>query len=114
MPTVDPGYTSRKFRSLERVNSISAANGFDPCDSCKRLGTSRLHELHESKLLFVGRTEFIRSKLSIFSAHVSVVFTRREGAGGGFQWGAAVLHCYRLLNGSLRYFGGLTKAMTSH
>ena len=31
------------------------------------------HELHESKLPFVSRIEFIRSKLSIFSAHVSGV-----------------------------------------
>ena len=37
---------------------------------CKRLGTSRLHELHESKFTFVSRIEFIRSKLSNFSAHV--------------------------------------------
>ena len=43
------------------------------CNSCKRLGTSRLHELHESKFPFVSRIEFIRSKLSNFSAHVSVV-----------------------------------------
>ena len=28
---------------------------FDSCNSCKRLETSRLHELHESKLLFVSR-----------------------------------------------------------
>ena len=32
-----------------------------------------LHELHESKYLFVSRIEFIRSKLSNFSAHVSGV-----------------------------------------
>ena len=32
--------------------------------------TSRLHELHESKFPFVSRIEFIRSKLSNFSAHV--------------------------------------------
>ena len=36
----------------------------------KRLVPSRLHELHESKFLLVSRIEFIRSKLSIFSAHV--------------------------------------------
>ena len=38
----------------------------------KRLASS-LHELHESKLLFVSRIEFFRSKLSDFSAHVSGV-----------------------------------------
>ena len=39
----------------------------------KRLGTSRLHELHESEFPFVSRIEFIRSKVSNFSAHVSGV-----------------------------------------
>ena len=46
---------------------------FDSCYSCKRLGTSRLHELHESKFPFVSRIEFIRPKLSKFSARVSGV-----------------------------------------
>ena len=32
----------------------------------KRLGTSRLHELHESKFPFISPIEFIRSKHSIF------------------------------------------------
>ena len=36
-------------------------------------GSSRLYELHESKFPFVLRIEFSRSKLSIFSAHVSGV-----------------------------------------
>ena len=65
---------SRKFESFERINSIRETNGnFDSCNSCKRLGTSRLHELHESKFPLVSRIEFIRSKLSNFSAHVSGV-----------------------------------------
>ena len=43
-------YMDRKFESFERINSIRETNGnFDSCNSCKRLGTSRLHELHESK-----------------------------------------------------------------
>ena len=46
---------------------------FDSCNSCERLFPSRLHELHESKFPFVPRIEFIRSKLSNFSAHVSGV-----------------------------------------
>ena len=46
---------------------------FDSCNSYKRLGTSCLHELHESKFPFVTRIEFIRSKLSKFSAYVSGV-----------------------------------------
>ena len=36
-------------------------------------GCSRLHELHESKSPFVSHIQFIRSKLSNFSAHVSGV-----------------------------------------
>ena len=61
---------SRKFESFERINSIRETNGnFDSCNSCKRL-PSRLHELHEAKFPFVSRIEFIRSKLSNFSAHV--------------------------------------------
>ena len=39
---------------------------FDSCNSCKRLATSRLHELHESKFPFVSCIEFIRSTLPIF------------------------------------------------
>ena len=62
---------AEKFESFERINSIRETNvNFDSCNSCKRLGTSRLHELHESKFTFVSRIEFIRSKLSNFSAHV--------------------------------------------
>ena len=49
---------------------------FDSCNSCKRLVPSRLHELHESKFPFVSRIEFIRSKHSNFSAHVSGVMDR--------------------------------------
>ena len=78
-PSTDPGYMSRKIESFERINSIRETNGnFDSCNSCKRLGTSRLHELHESKFLFVSRIEFIRSKLSNFSAHVSGVTDRPD------------------------------------
>ena len=67
----DPVYIAEKFESFERINSIRETNGnFDSCNSCKRLVPSRLHELHESKFPFVSRIEFIRSKLSSFSAHV--------------------------------------------
>ena len=52
---------------------------FDQCNSCKRLGTSRLHELHQSKFPFVSRIEFIRSKLSNFSAHVSGITDVPDG-----------------------------------
>ena len=46
---------------------------FDSCNSCKQLVPSRLLELHVSKLPFVSRIEFLRSKLLDFSAHVSGV-----------------------------------------
>ena len=80
---------AEKFESFERINSIRETNGnFNSCNSCKRLVSSRLHELHESKFPFVSRIEFIRSKLSDFSAHVSGVNERdapprpgREGEG---------------------------------
>ena len=42
---------------------------FDSCNSCKRLVPSRVHELHESIFPFLSRIEFIRSKLSNFSAN---------------------------------------------
>ena len=72
--TVTPDTRAEKFESFERINSIRETNGnFDSCNSCKRLVPSRLHELHESKCPFVSRIEFIRSKLSNFSAHVSGV-----------------------------------------
>ena len=41
--------------------------------SCKRLVPNCSHELHESKLLFVSSTEFIRSKLPNFSAHLWLI-----------------------------------------
>ena len=65
--------SAEKSEGFERRNkSIREKNGnFDSCNSCKRLVPSRLHELHESKFPFVSRSEFIRSKLSNFSAHVS-------------------------------------------
>ena len=79
LSTTDTGYMSRQIRSFERINSIRVTNGnFNSSNSCKRLGTSRLHELHESKFPFVTCIEFIRSKLSNLSAHVSgaAVFPR--------------------------------------
>ena len=69
--SLTPYAWAEKFESFERINSIRETNGnFDSCNSCKRLVPSRLHELHESKFPFVSRIEFIRSKLSNFSAHV--------------------------------------------
>ena len=73
-----PDTGGEQFESFERINSIRETNGnFDSCNSCKRLVLSRLHELHETKFPFVSRIEFIRSKLSDFSAHVSGVDVSR-------------------------------------
>ena len=70
--TLTPDTWAEKFEIFQRINSVCETNGsFDSCNSCKRLVPSRLHELHDSKLPFVSRIESIRSKLSIFSAHVS-------------------------------------------
>ena len=56
-----------RFESLERINSIRETNvSLDSRNWCKRLGTSLLHELHESKLPFVSRIEFIRLNFWIF------------------------------------------------
>ena len=50
---------------------ISIRETNEKFDSCKWLGTSRLHELHGSKFSFVSRKEFICYKLQSFSAYVS-------------------------------------------
>ena len=42
----------------------------------KRLVPNRLHELHESRLSFVTRIEFIRPKFSNLSAYVSGVIAK--------------------------------------
>ena len=67
-----PGYMSRKILKF-RTDKFDTCKKlkFDSCNSSKRLGTSRLHELHESKFPLFTRIEFIRSKLSNFSAPVS-------------------------------------------
>ena len=67
-------HEQKKLECFERINSMRETNGsFYSCKSCKRLGASRFQELHESKLPFVSRIEFIRLKLSKFSVHVSGV-----------------------------------------
>ena len=62
--TADAG--AEKLESLELINTIRVTNR-----KFKRLGTSRLHELRESKFPFVSRIKIIRPKLSNFPAHVS-------------------------------------------
>ena len=60
----------KNIEGLERMSSMGGAGGgFGSCSSCRRL-TSRLHELHESGLPLVLFVEFVRSKLSNFSARV--------------------------------------------
>ena len=62
-----PDTSTEKIESFERINSMRETNrSFDWRNSCKRLVPGRLHKSHESKLLFVSRIGFIRSKLSIF------------------------------------------------
>ena len=70
----DPGYMSRKIWKFctEKFDTRNKRK-FWLIQLMLTAGTSRLHELHESKLSFVCRSEFIRSKLSNFSAHVSGV-----------------------------------------
>ena len=73
-------HEQKNFESFERIDSIrETSESFYSYNSWKRLIPSRLHELHESKLTFVSRIEFIRSKLSIFSAHVSGVCVAEIG-----------------------------------
>ena len=62
-------HEQKNSKVTNEIRYVTNGN-FNSCNSCKRLGTSRLHELHESKFPFVSRIEFIRSKLSNFSAHV--------------------------------------------
>ena len=57
------------------------SNGsFDSCNSC-----SRLHELDESKLPFVSRIEFIRSKFRFFLLMYPGSVTESESGDEGRQ-----------------------------
>ena len=63
---------------MEILTHATHVNGWEPavymsCMSQNFHLFTCLHELHESKFPFVTRIEFIRSKLSIFSARVSGV-----------------------------------------
>ena len=50
------------MKQTEILTRVTHVNGWEPA--------VYIHELHESKFPFVSRIEFIRSKLSNFSAHV--------------------------------------------
>ena len=58
----DPGYMSRKNQKFwtDKFDTWNKQK-FWFMNSCKRLGTSRLHELHKSKLLFVSRIESVQN-----------------------------------------------------
>ena len=127
--TATPDTWAEKVESLERINSIRETNenfdwrnsckrlvpsrlheravyeNFDWRNSCKRLVPSRLHELRQSKFSFVSRIEFISSKLSTFSAHVS-----------GGQWRSSrAPHCSspsRFRVCPVRHLGQLTRLAT--
>ena len=50
----NPDTWAEKFNSFERINSLRETNeNFNWRNTCKRLGTSRLHELRQSKFSFV-------------------------------------------------------------
>ena len=50
---------------------VKQTEGLTRLNSCKRMVSRRLRELHQFILPFVSHIEFIRSRLSICSAHVS-------------------------------------------
>ena len=82
-----PDTRAEKIESYERIISMRATSeNFDSCNSCKLLKTSCLHELHESNFSFVSRIEFIHSKLSFSSAHVSGVTNHSLHPANGAGW----------------------------
>ena len=100
----DRVYMSRKIRKLRTDKFDGETNGnFDSCNSCNLLGTSRLHELHESKFPFVSRIEFIRSKLSNFSDHVYGVNVCRPQMASPPSGTALRWHQFRLLPAAQRW-----------
>ena len=69
-----PGHMSRTMRKC-RTDKFDKRNkrSFRSCNWCKRLGTSRLQISYTSQNFGFSRIEFICSKRSNFSAHVSGV-----------------------------------------
>ena len=81
-----PDTWAEKFESFERINSIPETSGsFDSCNSCKRQGTSRLHELHEWKLPFVLLSNLLvwnfRIVLLMYPWSLTGVRAERHGLG---------------------------------
>ena len=77
----DAGSVCRKIRKFE-TDKFDTNGSLNPCNSCKRVGPSRLHELHGSKLRFVSRIKLIRPKFSNCSAHVSRVIAGLSAVDG--------------------------------
>ena len=83
----DPRYMSRKNRKF-RTDKFDTCNkngnktngNFDSSNSCKRLGTSRLHESLESKFPFVTRIDLSVRNFIIFY-HVSGVLVAAPSRG---------------------------------
>ena len=64
------------------MNSIRETNGnFDSCKSCKRLGTSRLHDLHETKFPFVSLSNLSVRNFRIFLLMYPGSLSRVEAIG---------------------------------
>ena len=82
----DYGYTSRKIRSLERINSICQSNeSLDLCSLNVNCWASCLHEQHESTPPFISPIKVIRFLHSNFSAHVSGIAVSRDVTDGRRQ-----------------------------
>ena len=64
---VNPDTWAEKYECFERINSIRKTSGnFDSCNSCKRRGTDRSHELHESKFPLFHTTNLSARNFRIF------------------------------------------------
>ena len=67
-----PDTRAENVGSLEWINSIRETNGsFDSCNPTVSRQMKNVNHERESNLPFVSRIEFIRFKLTNFSAHVS-------------------------------------------
>ena len=65
--SLTPYTWAEKLESFEQINSIRETNeNFDSCNSCKRLWTSRLHELHESKFRLLHVSNWFVRNFRIF------------------------------------------------
>ena len=88
--TMTPDTRTEKIESFKRTNSICKTNGnFGSCNSCKRPGTSRLYELHESKLPFVSlhvSSSSVRNFQLFLLMYPGFIESRRRIPSFGWQW----------------------------